>query len=231
MAIVASSIINRVRTQLIDQGANGAPLRWSDAELLKWLSDGCRTIVAITNSAANRVIAKQLDAGTRQKLPADGHTLLGIVRNTNDDGTKPGRATRIVTREIIDAQNPDWHAMKPTKIVQNYIYDPEDQLAFYVYPPNDGTGYVELNYAVMPGDVTDLGATLVVQDIYQTPLFDYVMFRAHLKDSDYAGGQSAATAYLQAFTTFMGVSETSLSKENVNLQLLGYNPDTKGAAR
>lgn len=231
MAIVASSVINRVRTQLIDLGEDGAPYRWTDAELLKWLSDGCRTIVAVANSSSSRVIAMPLSAGTRQAIPADGHTLLGIFRNTTENNAKPGRAVRLVAREIIDAQNPDWHAMRPAKVVQNYIYDPEDQFAFYVYPPNDGTGYLELNYCVMPPDVTSMDDTLVVQDIYQTPLFDYVMFRAHLKDSDYAGGQGAAGTYLQSFMAFLNVNESSLAKENVNLQLLGYNPDTKGAAR
>ena len=231
MAIVASSVINRVRTQLIDQGANGAPLRWSDPELLKWLSDGCRTIVAIANNASNKVTPHRLVAGTRQTIPANGHSLLGVTRNTNADGTKPGRAIRIISREIIDAQNPDWHADRANSVVRNYIYDPEDQRAFYVYPPNDGSGYIEINYCVMPPDVTSVDDTLVLQDIYQTPLFDYVMFRAHMKDSDYAGGNGPAQGYLQSFMAFMQVSEASLAKENVNLQLTPYNPDVKGAAR
>jgi hypothetical protein len=49
-----------------------------------------------------------LVAGTRQSLPPDGVQLLDVVRNL------PARGVRIVAREILDAQLPDWHNEVPS---------------------------------------------------------------------------------------------------------------------
>lgn len=228
MAVTAQSIIERVRLQLID---NGAVKRWTDTELLLWLSDGQRAIVTASpgNSSSTEVVP--LVAGTKQNIPSDGNTLLYIVRNTNSAGTTPGRAVRIVSREILDAQNPDWHASAPAAVVQNYIFDAQEPTKYYVYPPNTGTGYVEMVYSHLPVDMTSLTDTLVVQDIYQTALFDYVMFRAHQKDSDFAAGQAIAGTYLQLFLAATGQRDSGLLQANPNLQLANPDPSTRGSAK
>ena len=228
MAITAESIIDRVRIQLID---NGDTYRWSDAELLKWLSDGQRTIVVAApgNSSSTEIVP--LVAGTKQNIPSDGNMLLYIVRNTNAAGTVAGRAIRIVSREILDAQNPDWHTATASATVQNYIFDPQEPTKYYVYPPNTGTGYVEMVYSHLPVDMTSLSDTLVVQDIYQTALFDYVMFRAHQKDSDFAAGQALASTYFQLFAAAIGQRDGGLLANNPNLQLGAPDPSTRGSAK
>lgn len=228
MAVTAQSIIDRVRLQLID---TGTVKRWTDAELLKWLSDGQRAIVLASpgNSSSTEIVP--LVAGTKQSIPADGNTLLYIIRNTNSTGTTPGRAVRIVSREILDAQNPDWHTSTPTVAAQNYIFDPQQPTEYYVYPPNTGTGHVEMVYSHLPAEMTSLTDTLVVQDIYQTALFDYVMFRAHQKDSDFAAGQQIAAGYLQLFLAATGQRDAGLLQSNPNLQLATPDPSTRGSAK
>lgn len=228
MSVTAQLIIDRVRLQLID---NGAVKRWSDTELLLWLSDGQRAIVTAFpgNSSSTEVVP--LVAGTKQTIPSDGNMLLYIVRNTNSTGTTAGRAVRIVSREILDAQNPDWHSSTASAVVQNYIFDPQEPKIYYVYPPNTGTGYVEMIYSHLPGEMTSLSDTLVVQDIYQTALFDYVMFRAHQKDSDFAAGQAIATTYLQLFLAATGQRDSSILGANPNLQLANADPSTRGSAK
>lgn len=228
MAVTAQTIIDRVRTQLIDTGTTQ---RWTDSELLKWLSDGQRSVVAFAPSASSTDAVLQLASGTKQSIPSDGHMLLTIVRNTDVTGTTGGRVCRIVTRELLDAQNPDWHNSSNSTTVQNYIFDPMEPKKFYVYPPNDGTGYVECVYSVMPSDLTSVSDVLDVQDIYQTALVDYVLFRAHQKDSDFAAGQAVAQNYLQLFLSYMGQGEASQVASNPNLQLTPPNPATKGTAR
>lgn len=228
MSVTAQSIIDRVRIQLID---NGSIKRWSDSELLLWLSDGQRTIVTASpgNSSSTEVVP--LVSGTKQTIPSDGNMLLYIVRNTNAAGTVPGRAVRIVSREILDAQNPDWHSSTASATVQNYIFDPQEPLIYYVYPPNTGAGYVELVYSHLPADMTSLSSTLVVQDIYQTALFDYVMFRAHQKDSDFAAGQAVASNYLQLFMAAVGQRDAGILSTNPNLQLGSPDPSSRGSAK
>ncbi len=63
----AELIINRVRTQLID---TGPAQRWSDEELLRWVSDGQRMIALAVPSAVSKRVTVQLIEGTLQELPA-----------------------------------------------------------------------------------------------------------------------------------------------------------------
>lgn len=228
MGIIASDIVARVRTQLVDSGVIA---RWSDTELLQWLSDGQRTIVALQPSASNKVVPVALSAGARQAIPADGYVLLDVICNCNVDGSVPGRTVRVTTKESLDTLNASWMAATRSAIAQNYTYDPNDQTHFMVNPPNDGTGYVLLNYAEHPAEVTTLAQALVVNEIYRTPLMDYMLFRAHQKDSDFAGGSGPAQMYFQTFLAFMGQQPGAQLDDSPNQQLGGASLASKGSAK
>lgn len=195
MAVVASSIISRVRTQLVDDGST---LRWSDSELLSWLSDGQRNLVSMVPSAAPRLANVALVAGTRQSIPSDGWRLITVYRNTDVSGG-PGNSVLEVPRSLLNVQYASWTASGGTATVTHWCYDESDPAAFWVYPYNTGSGYVQINYSFMPTNLSTTSSTLTVRDIFQTPLFDYVMFRAHSKDSDYAAGQQLAAAYFSSY--------------------------------
>jgi hypothetical protein len=194
--VTAQTILNKAAIQLTDI----ANVRWTRAELLSWLNDGMRQIVLMQPSGSSTTVSKKLDAGTRQTLPSDGWLLLQIYRNMGTTGTTAGRAIRIVSREVLDGFNPGWHTEIPKAEVKNYIYDVQDQLAFYVYPPNTGTQYVELNYSAQPTNLTSESQTIPIFDIFQSALVDYIMFRACSKDAEYAPGLQLAQAYLATFT-------------------------------
>lgn len=228
MTVTAQSIIDRVRTQLIDIGAQK---RWTDAELLQWLSDAQRAVIAVQADSSNFVTSVALAIGTRQKIPDDGNMLLSIYRNMGTDGQTPGRAVRIISREILDGQNPTWHTDAKVTDVYNYTFDATDRTAFYVYPPSDGTGHLEVNYSRLPSEMTELTDQIVVQEIYRTALFDYVMYRACQKDSDFAAGQSLAQTYFQSFVAFMGADGSAEKEDSPNLSLTGFNPQISGASK
>jgi hypothetical protein len=226
MSVAASVVLTKVRNQLAD---NGVVQRWTDAELLGWLSDGQRTIAGADASTASVVVPLQLSAGTRQAIPPGGYAFLSMYRNMGTDGQTPGAATRLVRRDLLDTILPGWHSAPASPTVQNYVFNNEDPRSYYVYPPNDGTGYVEINYAQMPTELTSDTQNLALPDIYQTPLFDYVMARAHAKDSDAAAGLQYAQMYMQSFMAFVGSNAKDLSLENINATLAGFNPQTKAA--
>lgn len=226
MPITANDIITRVRELLVDPGTSP---RWTDAELLRHLSDGQRAIARAEPTAVQKVAVVQLDEGTRQSLPDDGESLLTVIRNMGTTGTSPGRAVRIIRRDIIDDQNPNWHADAKVTAVYNYIYDPTDPAAFFVYPPSNGNGYVEISYCYHPPEIDALSDALSVTDLYVTPLTDYVMFRALQKDSDFAAGIQRAQLHFQAFVTFLGADGEP--EVNPNLQTAPFDPARKGTAR
>ncbi|TDN70413.1 DUF6682 family protein [Paraburkholderia sp. BL10I2N1] len=214
--ITGTAIINKAATQLLDT----ANTRWTRTELLGWLNDAQRQVVLMQPNSNSTTVAVRLVAGTRQAIPVDGWLLLDIYRNMGTNGATPGRVVRIVSRQLIDAQMPTWHASAASSTAQNYVYDIQDQTAFYVYPPSDGTGYVEVNYSRVPADLTTEASTIAVNDVLETTLLDYVLFRANSKDAEYAPGFQLAQGYWTAFTAALGAKDKAETTNNVN-QTLG----------
>lgn len=225
MTILASSILDRVELQLGDI----TNVRWSRAELLSWLSIGCRLVTTLQPSATNSVAVTKLVAGTRQYIPADGWLLLDILRNMGTSGTTAGRAVRVTSRRILDAFNPLWHTDSPSSTIQHYIFDPQDQTSYFVYPPADGTSYLEVNYSAIPAPLTSESQTLGVPDAYEDALHNYVMFRALSKNTDYAAS-SQADMYLGMFNTILGAKMTAEQANNPNIGLAPPNPQSGGVS-
>lgn len=199
--ITASSIVGRATTILQDT----TNVRWPQDELLKWLNDGQREIVLLKPDAYSKVETVTLVAGTKQTLPAAGVMLLDVVRNMGTDGSTPGRAIRLVDREIMDAQNATWHADSASSSVIHYIYNPNAPKTYYVYPPQPSSnfGQVEIIYSASPSDVT-INQTVTIDDIYANALLDYILYRAYSKDADYAGNAQRAVVHYQAFMASLG---------------------------
>jgi hypothetical protein len=222
--ILASAIINKAANQLTDS----TNVRWTRAELLGWLNDGQRQIVLMTPASTNKVQVVQLVAGTRQSIPTDGWTLLEVIRSMGFDGLKPGRAIRLASQEVLDAYNPNWHSATPSPVPQSYLFNLQDQTAFYVYPPNTGTGYVQINYSAVPADLPSESTAISVSNVFQTALLDYILYRACSKDAEYAPGLQLASGYLTAFMATMGQKEKSELSNSPNLALEGRNPALVG---
>lgn len=224
--VLAQTIINKAAVQLTDI----ANIRWTRAELLSWLNDGMRQIVVIQPSASSTTAVVQLSAGTRQLIPSDGWLLLSIYRNMGVTGTTPGRAIRIISREVLDGFNPNWNSDTAKAEVRNYIYSNQDQLAFYVYPPNTGTQHVELNYSVQVADIAETDA-IPIFDIFQTALLDYILYRACSKDAEYAPGLQLASGYLSTFTAAIGVKTESEVTNDPSQALNARNPAVRGTSQ
>lgn len=173
-----------------------AHVRWPLVELLGWLNDGQREVV-LRKPNANVVNVKvPLGQGTKQSLPDNGVQLIDVVRNV------PGNAVRQVARAILDAQNQGWHGQPAAAAVQHYCYAPLDPKHFYVSPPNNGNGAVELVYSATPVDAL-LGGVLSLDDIYQSALLDYVLYRAYSKNAEAADAQRLMVHYA-AFDRSLG---------------------------
>lgn len=202
MQLTVNDVVTRATFLLNDSGnatvGVAANTRWSVAEMIDWVSDAQRQIVLMKPSASNTVTTLSLVAGTRQSLPSDGWLLLCAIRNTS------GRVIREADRKTLDAQNVNWHVDPAQSTVWNYMYDEQDQYAFYVYPPNDGTGSIVINYSAQPVALANLTDNLLLDSIYLTPMVDYVCFRALTKDAEFAGGASLAANFYQSFHDAIG---------------------------
>lgn len=194
-AILASALIVKVQAILFD--TNG--VKWTPAELLGWINDGQREVCILDPNANNLTTAIALVAGSRQLVPTDGSMLLDIYRNMGSSGTTPGRGVRVVSKKLMDAFNPSWHTDAAATASQNFIYDPQDQRAFWVYPPSNGVGHLEINYAQVPADLTLVSQAIKINDQYANALENYMLYRAALKQTEFAAGQATAEAYFKMF--------------------------------
>lgn len=232
MAVQASEILSRAQTLIQDNTG----IRWPLPELAGWLNDAMREVALHKPSASSRSTVLDLIAGTRQTIPEGALMLLRVIRNlgagSSESNRIGARAVRIVNRDVLDTQHPDWHDETITaqkQEVRHFVFDESDPTAFYVFPGNDGTGKVEALVSQAPEPITATGDSLpdyAVQvplpDIYANVLLDYVLYRAYSKDASFAENMDRANYHYIAFTNSLGVKtagEYSQSASNAGFRV------------
>lgn len=220
-SVTAQAIFTRVSRVLLDVDYT----RWTLPELLDWLNDGIREVILQKPSAYSTTTTIMLDEGTLQAVPAASLGLLRVIRNLippQAGQTAPvgGRVIRMVSREVLDTQSPDWHDPTITRekdVVKHVVFDEANPYAFYVYPPNTGKGMIEVILANEPApmavidgdDTTDIASysdlTIPIPDIYVNALVDYVLYRAYIKDASFAGNTQRAALHYQQFANSLGL--------------------------
>lgn len=210
MSLTAQSVITRIGVLLQDT----THVRWPEAELLLYISDARREIVGYKPDAFVRTRAVELEPGTRQTLPDDAVMLVDVVRNAGESHHVP----RVVTREILDAQMPNWHDAPRSPVVKHYCFDPQNQRAFYVFPPQplDEPGWLELVFAVDPPELTDPDEPLELDMTWLPVITNYTAFRCYSKDAEHAANAQIALAFHSAFTQQIGARTAGEVSVDVN---------------
>lgn len=229
MTVTVQSVIDRA--QAILQDTTG--IRWPVvSELVLFVNDAQREIALLKPDASAVNATVTLATGTKQDIPTAGNRLLRVVRNMSAASGGTGkRAVRLVSREILDSQTPNWHDptvtgdAAHTSIVKHYVYDEQNPRNFYVYPGVSGSAYVEIIYSANPTTVAQAD-NLSIPDIYANAVTDYVLFRAYTKDAEYAGNnQRASTHYNLFINSVTGKGQidiitspnSDLSQQNITL--------------
>jgi hypothetical protein len=222
-------------------------VRWPCAELCEWINEATRAIVLAKPSASSKTLIVKLAAGTRQTLNPYGLnpastgtftggayplTLLNVLRNVtvalDSNGvvttTAGGRMIKAVDRALLDAQDPNWHnkaILQQKREVRNFTFNETVPLEFFVYPGNDGTGYVEVEAGVLPQPIKAIlpvpnpqgykltqpqsfNQQIGLPEPYSVPILDYVLYRCQMKD-DIDGASGRAAVHYQQFATAIGM--------------------------
>lgn len=193
-------------------------VRWTKPEMLEWLSEA-QVAIARTPGAYSKVKIIPLVEGTKQSIPEDGWSLLTVTRNFDLEDV-PLTPVRLVTRSLLDAVVPTWHLERPEQLVENYIYDDRFPKQFFVYPPNDGSGQVEVIYMGIPVPLTDEKQKLELDDTFVPALVSYVLFRAFSKESDYSSGAQSAAQYFQAYSSELVAAMQARGQTTPNASLM-----------
>lgn len=197
LGLPVADLLRRFQNIMLDAKA----ARWSVAEAIDWINDAASEIVLRRPAARSITEMVILDPGTLQHASEGSAQVLDVIRNIDVTG-KPGRTIRIVSRHQIDDIDPDWHKKRagPTK---HYMIDERSPTAFYVYPPAVNGARIEMLVSKPPPQVKVVEDTLDLRPEFINAILNWMMYRAHSKDSEYSQGSTAALHY-QAFTDAIG---------------------------
>jgi hypothetical protein len=213
-------VIKNVEDVLQDQG-----IRWPRVELQNWINEAYLNIILLRPDANSKTGTFTCTAGTRQVITTEFPSalrLLDVTRNLAATSTK--KVVRLVARAVLDDQRPAWHSETGTVNIQHYTFDPRQPKEFFVYPPATTSAELEVVYTDAPGshtlsesDLDPAGSNTEViklDDIYMSPIIDWVLYRAYSKDAEYGQNEVRAAAAYQAFNTAIGnktASDTAVS--------------------
>lgn len=221
--ITVGSVIDRVARLLYDQ----TNIKWSRSELLEHVNAAQRVVALTSPTTGSTISIIKLAAGARQIIPTNGWLLLDVIRNMGTDGLTPGRAIRVISRRLLESYNPNWQSTTPSSIIQSYWFDPQDQTGYFVYPPSNGLGYLEINYSSAPDTLTSEMQTMTLPDVADAAVINFVCFRALSKTSEF-GNPDLAGAYLTVFNQLLNAKYTAEQANNPNLGLMPANVDARG---
>lgn len=221
--------------------------RWTSRSLVAALNDGQVAIAKYIPTACSRVDAVKLAPGTKQSIssiaagniiPGDGsapaavngNALLSVIRNMGANGSTPGRAIRLVDREVLDVNAPDWHT-KTGSAVTEFVFNPNTPKNFYVTPgvPSTTNVWVELSFMADPIAVSVGGSyawdgndttKISIDDKWLDDLVCYILARAYLKDAENAANAGLYATYAQQFVSSINAQATALTGVNPNLKTL-----------
>jgi hypothetical protein len=173
MTFQASTILDSVAGTLLDTAGR----TWTPDELLDYLNEALRTTALVHHDIYVVQTAVVLAAGVQQEIPADGTALIDIPRNTD------GRIVTQVDKGLLDEASRFWPAGTQEAVVEHFTADPRNPLRYVIFPPNDGTGVVDLIYAAVPPQVMYAAEEIQIPDSYVAPLLNYVLAKAYMKNS------------------------------------------------
>lgn len=218
-------IIQRVEAVLQDSN-----IRWPRIELQTWINESYLAITLLRPDANAKSGAFSCANGTRQVLTAQFPSalrLLDVTRNVAVASNQ--KVIRLVSRAVLDDQRPGWHGESGTTNIQHYTFDPRQPKEFFVYPPATTAAEIEVVYAAAPEAHTlseadldpDTGSTEVIKldDIYMSPIIDWVLYRAYSKDAEYGANEQRAAAAYQAFNGAIGAksqTDSAVSPQSVS---------------
>ncbi len=149
--------MNEVRAILLDPDG----VYWPDSYLVSAYNIIVASIVGENPTALTKVVEFDCAEGVNQVLPDDAIQFLRCPSNVT------GQSIRQVSAEALQEDDDNWYGAPKTSQVLHAITDEYDPLRFRVYPPNDGTGAVFLQYAYTPADVTSLTEAFVLSGGYR----------------------------------------------------------------
>ena len=197
MGLTVIAIVNRSSAILQDVGA----IRYSQADLVAYASDGQRRIVTVRPDAAAQTFVQPLVAGTLQQVPQGYSGLVAVHCNVTQPGGERRAAIRPIERAILDHENPDWNYRPEATLVEHYVYEPAaNPLVWWCYPaPKTASAQAVEMTAVLDPPELGINDTPSINPVFHEALIDYVVARAVMRDSEFGDQMNRAQFHAQLF--------------------------------
>jgi len=173
--ILASAIIASDRRILLDPSPG---VTWTDATLLLLMSEAERAICGVKPEAYTVRAAVAMAAGTHQILPIGSTAVLDAYENTASN-----RRVTQVPRGLLDSANRYWPNATQEAQVQEWTQDSRDPLRFEVFPPNDGTGNLNMLYGFTPPQITATAQVINLPDIYEHAIKCFILGECYAENT------------------------------------------------
>lgn len=204
----ASVLIASIRDQLHDTIAT---YRWSDAELLRYLSLGQNQIVSyIPEANAVEVVHAISDTNPRRTISATGVQFVKVICNAATTvGNLPTGSVTYVEEDQLNQWEPDWRTTAPTSpdadnYYQHYLFDRREPTRFSLYPrPTSGTK-VRVLEAQECAELATAADNLTLSATYNPALVDYGLYRALAKEGRHQD-PAKAIKHLDNFLAALGI--------------------------
>lgn len=186
--MTAGLLINQIAILLGDS----INLRWPRAELLAWINDGQRELVAIQPDAKTASVNLTLQAGAWQGPVTGAVKIIEVRQSVN------GAVVTECDRKALDAFMSGWMSTAGSW-VRHWMPDPLNADRFYVYPAQGASpASVVVHYVAYPSAVGE-GDNLDIRELYIERLLNYVLYRAFSKPDGSNADPARAQVYFQLF--------------------------------
>lgn len=205
MTTAARDIIKDAQIALFDPDGT----RWPATELVPYLDLAQLKVVEARPDQYTEIREVTLSPGFRHTLPEDVYALLDIPNNAT------GAFKRVTKTDMaqMDVIIPGWRKRSGTQEIAHFMHNLNEPRRYYTYPPAAQGAKVELLVALYPPKLpTATGPTwnsvtgnIVLGDKWRDSLYNFVMFKAYLKDVEHGGNATLAAAYKDLFIQATGV--------------------------
>ena len=135
-----------------------------------------------------------------------GLQFIRIISNVASNGTTATSVPSPVEQSVLDGLYPNWMAATPNTTPKYYCFDRKLLKTFFVYPPQPSPpGKVRVLQSVAPTVILigNISSGTILDDIYETPLIDYIVYRALSEDTEVLDA-AKSDAFFQKFVAAMG---------------------------
>jgi len=207
-------MVNIVEKKLLDE----SNADYTKADLIGFYNLSLRLIVSLIPRAYTITSSIKLASGTQQSIPSDGLALVGVPRNMGTNGTTAGAAIREASLDAFNQMFPNWSTTTAAAVIKNFMRIPGMDASFFVYPPSDGTPYVQcVNSATPPTTTYDVEGLweddkIPLSDEFVGAIPDAMLFHAYDDDSDMPGNTTRSQIYYNRLLQNLGLKDAQTGR-------------------